>query len=314
MIDLFGAGIRSGGMKLKTHISYQIEELQFGEDWSVDMLQLSAGPLLHRYSTVDLGQVIVEYIQCAASVQVRDIHNVPFLSFGIVTEGEGSPRFLGHPLERGDTIVWRPGDRFDYEYVMPENFSGFVVMVSKETAEQRGWSMSPARFMKASADGFNALKALSDKLVQSTMLRQPHIAFAFLNALEQAFGAQLFKDSKRSPDDDASDVFKIVAHARRHISGLGPEEFDNVDEVARVIGLNRRSLYRAFRIWPGIGPARYSRVLRLAAARRDLLARSQVESSVLQIALDNGFRHTGRFAAEYRDFFCENPAETLRRS
>ena len=251
---------------MKTHISKQVEKLKFAGDWQAEFLQLSAGPLLHSYSVIDLGQVVIERIRCAASVQVLDVHDVPYHSFGIVTESDGPSRFLGHEMQKGDTIVWRPNDPFDYEYVTPTNFGGFIVMVKEEAAKERGWSARPARLFKATAEGHQTLETLCDSLFNTPVLQPAHLGDVFIKALEGTYGTQLFVSQNTSEIEASAEIRKLVALARQRLTMWGSEELDNMDELADQLGVSRRRLYRAFRQWPGIGPARYSRILRLAAA------------------------------------------------
>jgi transcriptional regulator GlxA family with amidase domain len=57
---------------------------------------------------------------------------------------------------------------------------------------------------------------------------------------------------------------------------------------------------------------RYLRNVRLARVR-EALTRADRSGSVTEIAVEWGFAHLGRFAAEYRAHFGESPADTLRR-
>lgn len=84
--------------------------------------------------------------------------------------------------------------------------------------------------------------------------------------------------------------------------------------ICQGLGVSQRTLQRAFRAALGIGPSRYLVVLRLAKARRALLAADRDETTVTTIAIDHGFRELGRFAVYYRQMFGERPSETLRRS
>ena len=60
------------------------------------------------------------------------------------------------------------------------------------------------------------------------------------------------------------------------------------------------------------GPKQYLHARRLAGVRRELrLAPSEVR--VVDVANRWGFWHMGRFAADYRKQFGEQPSETLRR-
>jgi AraC-like DNA-binding protein len=51
---------------------------------------------------------------------------------------------------------------------------------------------------------------------------------------------------------------------------------------------------------------------RLQNARKNLLEKNQ-KASVLDISLESGFRHLGRFSQFYKKRFGERPSETLRK-
>ena len=63
----------------------------------------------------------------------------------------------------------------------------------------------------------------------------------------------------------------------------------------------------------GVGVSAFLHKLRLHGVRRELLATDPRYGSVKRSALDWGFWHLGRFAADYRALFGENPSATLNR-
>jgi AraC family ethanolamine operon transcriptional activator len=84
------------------------------------------------------------------------------------------------------------------------------------------------------------------------------------------------------------------------------------EEVAREIGLTSRTLHQAVRRIRGMSLHRYLRLRRLWSVRRQLVASSD-QASVGLVALANGFRHMGEFAAAYRAAFGELPSDTAAR-
>jgi transcriptional regulator GlxA family with amidase domain len=64
----------------------------------------------------------------------------------------------------------------------------------------------------------------------------------------------------------------------------------------------------------GMSPYRYIRLARLSKARDMLLATEDRPLLVKGVALSLGYRLSGRFAADYRSVFGENPTDTLQRS
>jgi transcriptional regulator GlxA family with amidase domain len=60
-----------------------------------------------------------------------------------------------------------------------------------------------------------------------------------------------------------------------------------------------------------MSPFEYIKARRLNAARQALVAADSSSNTVTRIAVENGFAHLGRFAADYREHFGESPHETL---
>jgi AraC-like DNA-binding protein len=85
-----------------------------------------------------------------------------------------------------------------------------------------------------------------------------------------------------------------------------------VSDVADHLGISLRSLQAGFRHWRETTPTAFLRRVRLQLVRDELL-RSGQEANVTAVALRHGFSHLGRFSAQYRSIFGEDPSVTLRR-
>jgi len=90
------------------------------------------------------------------------------------------------------------------------------------------------------------------------------------------------------------------------------EDNPGIPDICAATDLSWRSLDRAFKECLGIGPKRYLLNLRLTQVRRQLKV-APPNTKVVDIANDWGFWHMGHFAREYRNMFCELPAESLTR-
>jgi AraC-like DNA-binding protein len=87
----------------------------------------------------------------------------------------------------------------------------------------------------------------------------------------------------------------------------------SVSDVADHLGVSLRSLQAGFRKWRETTPTAFLRRARLRLVRDELL-RSGREANVTTVALRHGFSHLGRFSAQYRSAFGEEPSITLRRA
>jgi AraC-like DNA-binding protein len=115
------------------------------------------------------------------------------------------------------------------------------------------------------------------------------------------------------PDGDGgalpSTVRRAVAYMEDHLAE--PVRIADIADAAR---LSPRGLQDAFRRQLGRTPMQQLRLLRLEAARDDLLRADPADgATVADIARRWGFEHAPRFAAAYREQFGENPRDTLRR-
>ena len=83
--------------------------------------------------------------------------------------------------------------------------------------------------------------------------------------------------------------------------------------LCAVSGVSERRVRHAFYECFDMSPSAYLRVLALHEVRRALLAGPPSRSAVSRLAMDHGFCHLGRFAAQYRALFGETPSATLAR-
>ena len=101
-------------------------------------------------------------------------------------------------------------------------------------------------------------------------------------------------------------VQELESYIQEHLDGeltLG--------ELAAEVGVSVRAVQLAFRRYRGQSPAEFIRARRLERAAK-LLRVGGASVTVLDVALDCGFSHTGRFARSYCERFGELPSETLR--
>jgi len=113
--------------------------------------------------------------------------------------------------------------------------------------------------------------------------------------------------ARDSPRNRARLARRAEEWMRAHLS-----EAVQVTDACLALGVSRRELEYAFRGNFEISPRDFLQVLRLNAVRRALQLGTG-EESVSRLAVDHGFTHFGRFAANYRALFRENPSETRGR-
>jgi AraC-like DNA-binding protein len=144
------------------------------------------------------------------------------------------------------------------------------------------------------AAGALVRRALEELLLSSILLGFPHTAS---HELEAAGGA-----ARAEP--------AALRRAREHIDAHFAEPL-TVPALARAASLSVRGLQDGFRRHYGQSPTQALREVRLAHARRRLLA-GGADETASRVAVASGFTHLGRFAAAYRERFGESPSATLR--
>lgn len=86
-----------------------------------------------------------------------------------------------------------------------------------------------------------------------------------------------------------------------------------VADIACACGVGVRGLQHGFQRSMQTSPTEYLRHVRLRYAHRELLIADPATTTVEAVAHRWGFSHRGRFAAQYRDRYGVQPADTLRR-
>ena len=88
----------------------------------------------------------------------------------------------------------------------------------------------------------------------------------------------------------------------------------NMDEIMKVSGLAKTSLYTEFHKYYNTTPMEFLRRERLRLARDTLTSANPDATTVTNVALDCGFTHFSRFAHYYKQRFGELPSESLQRN
>ncbi|HEY0836093.1 MAG TPA: helix-turn-helix domain-containing protein [Azospirillum sp.] len=104
-------------------------------------------------------------------------------------------------------------------------------------------------------------------------------------------------------------VNRVREYVRAH-----PDDLMSVAQIAQALGVSTRMLEYCFADVVGISPNAYLRMIRLNAARRELLAADPRATTVAEVAMNHGFWHLGRFSTYYHQMFGEKPSDTLRQT
>ncbi len=106
------------------------------------------------------------------------------------------------------------------------------------------------------------------------------------------------------------DTWRTIKRAREFIEAHLAEPI-KISEVCAYSATSLSKLERTFRRELQMTPSEYILARRLAAVNRELKCVNSESRKVVQIAMDFGFNHQGRFANSYRNHFGELPSATL---
>jgi len=141
--------------------------------------------------------------------------------------------------------------------------------------------------------------------------------FAMPQALEDdlvsLLASQLLPWVRRTtePDRLAVNALRVVRAATAATLRPSPPSVADLCESA---GVSKRWLHKCFVEVLRTSPYRYIRLARLSQAREMLMTSGFAPALVKRVALEFGYVTSGRFAADYRAAFGENPSDTLRRA
>ena len=115
------------------------------------------------------------------------------------------------------------------------------------------------------------------------------------------------------PTDEANHLpsaAKFVRLVEDYLQMTGDRPL-HISEICSRLHLSRRSLHRAFHEIFGIGPATFLRQKRLCTVYSILKANLPGETTVSEVAIQQGFVELGRFSHDYRVMLGEYPSQTL---
>lgn len=184
-------------------------------------------------------------------------------------------RWLGHPLEQPLRFALRP-------------FSNELEQIWRRTLSYL-WSSEEGGLPLTSAEK----AALDEYLLTLILHHHPHTY------------------SEEIAEPTPAPVPGLVRRAERFMVENADAPI-TVSDVAHHLGVSLRSLQTAFHKWRETTPTAFLRQARLQRVRDELL-RAGKDANVTTVAVRHGFSHLGRFSAQYRSAFGEEPSVTLRR-
>lgn len=233
--------------------------------------------------------------------------------------GSGNLQWL-RPVRSGSILLFPPGTEQDSVIDGPMSFlsctvpEDFFHMVADRigVTVPNGAIMAPRLYPKA-LDETHYLYS-----VHQVLLGNGGGALPSPVSLADVLVEMLIHQALLSPDDSgdrqSSSRYSLIVRRSRDWIEAHLDQKITVDHIAAAAATSRRTLHRAFIEILNGSPISYVQQLRLHRIRRELLAKTEAETTVAMVANHWEISELGRLSARYRALFGELPSQTLARS
>jgi AraC-like DNA-binding protein len=280
------------------------EQIRATPGWVQHYQQMSPGHFAGRVRYLDLQGV--EIYEEQMNTRVEQNFSAP----------EGSLAFC---FDRSDNALYVLNGESRNIWITPENYQEIAVVFGPEFVQRHGLNVARLEglFMAPLNSGQNALfsRWLSGTLTRLAQTLDP--------PSKEALTQQLLEDCLYILDNACVCLdrggLQRRAEERAVMKRIGewaadaPEDTLNLLELSQIAGVSLRQLQHAFKAYTGMTPTHWLRLRRLNSARRELLSRTAMDTTVAEVAMHWSFWHLGRFSSSYRALFNELPSQTLAR-
>lgn len=312
---LFPAGLV---VDVRTTSGEELEAASVG--WDVRYAQLGTGQCRSRYLGIHTARLQLSLE--AWSLGMLKMGRAPrgSVTFLVPVGRTGVSRIQGRPVAAGDVVVLFDGEELDYRSSGPAR----LVSVSMERTALEGHvrgllgSHLGELRLQGRLSGLRTDLAILRRLCREVAVRaaaNPRLLrdAALANGLERKLVKVLLSEFETPREPEAQSPSRMLARKAEAWLRQNLAEPPTIAALCGALRASERTLHEAFREHLGTTPKAYVKILRLNAARQDLL-RGLPKTRVTDVALDWGFLHFGWFSQDYRRLFGEAPSQTLQRS
>jgi AraC-like DNA-binding protein len=288
---------------------------------ALDHIQLAPGRFVGRLVHAELAGCVFDY----------GAYNLPLLACGGMPGDRVVLGFVGSAVAEGNLngqvvrsaaiVALAEDSELHYQLAPQTRWMGF--QVARATLEQLGVEIGPQRatfppLEPARRDQVARQVANSIETLRAIEIRDPeilnlqHAASALCEGLTAGLVAAFPATDERAEASDRAwrRRARIVRRTRDYFDSKLAEPI-RVTQLCRHVGASVKSIERAFLEICGANPKQFLTLMRMARARRLLLATRGGEKTVAEIATARGFFHLGRFSKSYSTLYGELPSATL---
>ncbi|SEF99523.1 AraC-type DNA-binding protein [Marinobacterium lutimaris] len=268
----------------------------------------------------DLGPLqIAEYTNgCATEERILILKEAYHLQ--LILGGQSSVIFDGETIELGpgDSVMLSSGTKYMQTYSPGSNHLSVRIPLDflHQSAREFGYfpAGAPIRFVPYCV---NVLKQGAIRHILRDILELK--ASATSERAQLYYAKLLCHGILQSHQSDICLNNRVTRSEHRHIAQVRGYVLDNITDdiniqaLASLCRISRKSLYNLFERETGLTPSLYIRQLKLEIIYAELSGDLDNIRNVTEVAMKYGFTNLGRFSAQYRDHIGELPSETLRR-
>jgi AraC-like DNA-binding protein len=288
---------------------------------AIDHIQLGPGRFVGQLLHAELGESVLDY----------GAYNLPLLACGGMPADRVVLGFVGSAVADGNLngqvvrsaaiVALSEGSELHYQLAPQTRWMGF--QIARATLEQLGVEIGPQsasfppleparrdQVARQVASSIETLRAIEER--DPEILHPQHAASALCEGLTASLAAAFPATEERAESSSHTSRrrARIVRRTRDHFDAHLAEPI-RVTQLCRDVGASVKSIERAFLETCGANPKEFLTLMRMARARRLLLAAREGDKTVAEIATACGFFHLGRFSKSYATLYGELPSATL---
>ncbi len=295
-----------------------MQETVRGSD--IEHIQLAHGRFQAHLLSTQLGEERLDY--GSYNLPLHALGSMPetHVTLGAVLKSNGFATLNGSKIRRPAMVVVNEGKELDY--IMAPASEWLAFQVKRETLELPGmdlpgWLNGVVDIEQQDLQPI--LTCLQDSISMLHEINVNNPAIAAPDKFHEKIFAGIhdaFSDALQSTGPDSYGLpnypgksLKIIKQVIDYFHVYYREPL-GIGTMCAELGVNQKSVIRAFLKHYGITPKRYLDYFRLAKARRLITRQSGCLHSITEVAHQCGINHLGRFAALYRDTYGELPSQT----
>lgn len=294
-----------------------VEHLPVYQDVELEALPLSPqGPKMSlRRAT--FGEVSVHAEAFLSRIRYNEIQQGDVVYYGLFLPHGDPVRFRGAVVTKPFLVCWHGIGRTEYDYVIESGTQIFLLEVSTSLVHRRGWQFPPASLVPVQEGRIPSFVQMLETSLQFAEKQSGEdliqLGQTLLERFEILVGDELFHYPRPFQLNKTSARHRrLVVEAEELLFEHRHHDQLTGHDIAKLLGVPRRTLYAAFHSQLGLGPSQFQRLVRIYRLRHLLQNTPYQKGIVSKLMQDVGFSHFGRASTMYRSYFGETPSDTVR--